>query len=296
MRIHLLAGAVAALALAGSAQAADLYKDSGLKDAPVAPGVFLPTGAYVSVGAGGALTDTGITQHGFSGSDFNFAGFLGEARFGYDIRPVSGSPWIVGVFAGVSYEGLGGHIKAYSSSSYTPPSVSGLPKNLTAAQVAIVNSFVAGGGIIDAKTVGGLVTAINGVSGGTHIGVSDLAGVVYTPGIYEASSYNTTDSNQDLGWEAGIRVGRVFNDSSLLYGLAAYQGQQLSINNTGLSTTLAGVKLGAGLEIDLKDKWFFGSEVDWVWYGDWNPATKGIEGIKFSEDELRATAKIGRRF
>ena len=278
MRHLLYLAAAALLSVAGPAGATDLYSNGAgsTKDAPSTP--FLPVGAYISVGAGGSLTDTGITQSGFSGADFNFAGFLGEARFGYDIRPGgAGSPWIIGVFGGGSYEGLGGHVKGYSPESVTivgKPTISVNGATAVPLTQALADQYVSAGGTIKA----GVTATLN-----VPIGSS----VTYTP-----SSYDTANTNQDWGWEAGVRVGRVFNNSSLLYGLVAYQGQQVSITG-GPGTTLTGVKVGAGLEIDLKDHWFFGSEVDWVWYGDWNPAQ---QNVKFTEDELRATARLGYRF
>jgi opacity protein-like surface antigen len=157
---------------------------------------------------------------------------------------------------------------------------------------ANANQYIGVGGTV---TTGATLTVPTG-SSVTYVPGSYVPGSytqeTYTQSSYTQSSYSTTDSNQGLGWEAGVRVGRVFNNSSLLYGLVAYQGQQVSVTG-GPSTTLDGIKVGAGLEIDLKDHWFFGSEVDWVWYGDWSQAQ---QNVKFTEDELRATARIGYRF
>ncbi len=211
-----LTAAIALLSGVSAANAADLtcYGNNcpgSLKDAfinpPTLPSV-LPEGAYVTLGIGGALTDTKASGGG-SAADFNFAGFLGSVRVGYDLKAGN---WVIGPLAGVSFENV------KSSAAFT--------------------------------------------------------------------------GDQTFGYEAGIRVGRILNGDSLVYGLAAYQGQHIGLNNTSFASDLHGVKLGGGIEIDTKAHWIIGSEVDWISYGDWTPA----KGLTISNDEIRAELKLGYRW
>ena len=92
MRIKALAGAVAALALiAGSAQAADLYNNSGgLKDGQ-APTPAPLSGFYVSVLVGGAFSD--ITD---GGTNWTPSGVVGRGVVGFDGTLPNG--WLLGLY------------------------------------------------------------------------------------------------------------------------------------------------------------------------------------------------------
>lgn len=201
----------ALLSAIAPASAADLYGNS-TKDPITSSFSFLPTGAYVSIGLGGALTDTSANQ-GTVNPDFNFAGFLGEARIGYDTRYGN---WVAGPLVGISFEDVKGRTD------------------------------------LDSKL---------------------------------------TTGNQVFGYELGGRLGYVFNGTSLGYVLLAYEGQHVGLDNTGFTADLSGVKVGTGLEVDLGNKLFFGSEVDYVWFGDWSP----VSGVSIGENELRATLRFGLR-
>ena len=295
----LVTSAVVALsfALAGSAGAADLYNNSGSsKDAPSAS--FLPFGFYVSAGVGGSFTDTNVAIDKINPADFSFGGFDGEARFGADYR-IPNTSWIVGGFAGVNYDGFGGKVK---TTSYTPSSLTA--SNYAPASITLSGSALplpTGFSPIAPSTVTNALANGGSVPAGTTIFLAQKTTYTpasYTSEVYTPSSYSTgyVDAEQGWGYEAGLRVGRVFNNTALLYGLVAWQGQNLSLKDTGSSTLLNGIKLGAGLEIDLTNHWFFGSEIDWIDYGNWNVTNVSNGAVTVSETELKATARLGYRF
>jgi len=96
--------------------------------------------------------------------------------------------------------------------------------------------------------------------------------------------------NQTYGYEIGARAGRILNGDSLFYGLVAYQGQHLSLSS--YNNDLAGLKLGTGVELDLKNHLTLGAEVAWVDYGAFSTANTG----SVSQSEIRTTARLGYRF
>jgi hypothetical protein len=134
-----------------------------------------------------------------------------------------------------------------------------------------------------------LATSSNWVAGVfAGVGIDDVKGQI--------TSVNA--GNQDLNWEAGVRLGYAANGTSLIYGLVEYTGAHLAITNTGKSTDLTGVGVGGGLEIDLasltgKKGVFLGSETVWKWYSDWTP---GVGMPKIAEDELTSKVRLGVRF
>ena len=203
--------AAAALLAVSPANSADVYAPASSKD-PITVANVLPVGAYVSVGVGGGITDTKFSN-GFNIGDFGFAGFLGQVRFGYDMKLGN---WVVGPIVGASWEDVKGNL--------------------------------------------------GGVTG-----------------------------NQTFGYEIGARLGYVVNGDALIYGLVAYQGQHIGFNNTGFANDLYGVKLGGGLEIDMKNGFFLFSEVDDILYNNWTPG-HSLGSTVISNDEIRALAGIGKRF
>ena len=80
MKISVLTGAVALLALATSANAADLYKQNGsTKDAPSYTAPFDLSGFYVGAQVGGAWSDLSV-----EGTTKNPSGVAGRGTIGYD--------------------------------------------------------------------------------------------------------------------------------------------------------------------------------------------------------------------
>jgi len=100
-----------------------------------------------------------------------------------------------------------------------------------------------------------------------------------------------TTAEAHLGYSAGLRIGRTFG-TGLIYALAGYQGQHVTDKALNFSTDLHGGIAGIGIEQEIAPHVFFGTEVDYVAYGDWHP----VQGITISADEVRATARLGYRF
>lgn len=98
-------------------------------------------------------------------------------------------------------------------------------------------------------------------------------------------------ARQDIGWDAGVRVGRIVNNGPLLYVLAAYHGQHASIDGTGFNTDLTGAKVGAGIEAEFSNHWVVSFEGDWIGYGDWKPG-----GSKIELNEGIGRVALGYRF
>ena len=99
--------------------------------------------------------------------------------------------------------------------------------------------------------------------------------------------------SQVIGYEGGLRAGRIVNGSALIYGLVAYRGQHVGIIDTNFSTDLPGLETGLGIEIELRNGVTLGGEVDYTLYRDWHFGNEG--GVTIGENELRAMGRIGFR-
>ena len=118
--------------------------------------------------------------------------------------------------------------------------------------------------------------------------------------------------------ERGIFVGELRQDAVLSLGFGAFHRCKrlivLLVNRTGerlcerrivgraghdnaefLERRERGVKLGGGLEIDMKNGFFLFSEVDDILYNNWTPG-HSLGSTVISNDEIRALAGIGKRF
>lgn len=118
-----------------------------------------------------------------------------------------------------------------------------------------------------------------------------VAGVFVGLGVEDVGGQGAgVNLQQVLGYEAGLRFGRIVNGDALIYGLVAYHGQHIGLDNTGFSADQQGLELGGGLEIDMKNGVTLGGEVDYTLYRDWSAG-----GASIGENELAAKVRLGVR-
>jgi hypothetical protein len=99
--------------------------------------------------------------------------------------------------------------------------------------------------------------------------------------------------NQTYGYGGGIQLGRTFNqDTSEVFATVGYHGQHFGLNNTDLSTDLAGLVAGGGIRTLLSQHWVAGAEVQEIMYGSYAP----VSGVSISNTETRVMGTLGYKF
>lgn len=138
--------------------------------------------------------------------------------------------------------------------------------------------------------------ALAGPAGDVRVGFDyKIPNTPYLVGVLAGGSFEDASGSaagitaqQVIGYEAGIRAGRIVNGDALIYGLVAFHGQHAGLNTTSFSADMQGIEPGLGIEIDLKNGVTLGGEVKYTLYRDWQAGSASI-----GENELSAMARIG---
>jgi opacity protein-like surface antigen len=115
--------------------------------------------------------------------------------------------------------------------------------------------------------------------------VGILAGISFED---VTGSAQGTAVRQVIGYEGGIRAGRIVGGNALIYGVLLYHGQHIGLTNTSFSTDMQGIEPGLGLEIELKNGITLGGELDYTLYRPWQAGNARI-----GENELKAEVRLG---
>ena len=113
----------------------------------------------------------------------------------------------------------------------------------------------------------------------------------------DSTTWNGVDYDVDVKHSYGVnlRLGRVFNDDWLVYGLLGYQGTKAKVSADGLgsdSETYEGGRGGVGVEYQLENRMFFRGEYSQTFHGD----ETVLGGVDVDPDSWQVKGAIGYRF
>ena len=156
---------------------------------------------------------------------------------------------------------------------------------------------IGGGEVFSATSISTLALAGQGLAADARIGydwrvpntkfiVGPWAGI----GIADVTGKNLS-GREKWDWSAGLRAGRVFNTSDLLYGVVGYKQIHEGIVATPLNPALDGLVVGGGIEFDIANGVTLGTEIDYTWIGNYTP----VAGVTFKSSEFDAKARVGFR-
>jgi opacity protein-like surface antigen len=117
--------------------------------------------------------------------------------------------------------------------------------------------------------------------------VGILAGASFEDVTGDAQGHKFT---KVIGYEGGVRAGRIVGGNALIYGVLLYHGQHEGLVGTNFSADRQGIEPGLGIEIDLKNGVTLGAEVDYTLYRDWQ-----VGDARIGETELTAKVRLGFR-
>ena len=144
----------------------------------------------------------------------------------------------------------------------------------------------------------------------TDVGIGGLIGTGTTENDYylgveldfwldqaeDSTTWRGIDAEVDVKHSYGInlRLGRVFNDNLLVYGLLGYQGTKAKFSVEGFgseSETFEGGRGGAGVEYQLDNRMFFRGEFSKTYHG-----SESEQGVEVDPDSWQLKGAIGYRF
>jgi outer membrane immunogenic protein len=283
-----LAALTAVLMTSGSAYAADVYQQGGLKDEPGAfdsPRVVNWTGFYIggSIGYGNAnhnLTVQDYFKDFCTSTDPESPGYDGDAD------NHSGSTDTIGNINNGSLAAGFKPLKAFTKCEDIARNRSNL---LTGTPVVSPTpaAFTSPGGSDDIANLDGVSSS--GLVGDGRVGF-DIARGRFLFGIFGAYGFNDmeTSASIDLGgpigidasiekgeeWSVGARAGVLVNPRTLAYILAAYTQAEYEFGVSGLGksesteVSFSGISVGGGVEFAVTNNIFLGIEGMHTFYGE----------------------------
>lgn len=192
---------------------------------------------------------------------------------------------------------MGGAFAADLSLSPAEPNLTDIVQSLQKSGVYV--SVAGGTAFTDANATAAGASpsvAFEGWRANTRIGYDRYYTTNWLLGLYgEAGWGHVTGSAFDLSSIAGLTYGAggkvgYSSGAGTLYGLVGWEGSEVSVN--GKSSSVNGLKLGAGIEYTIGSHLYVFSEYDWNVDGSYSP----VAGLKINQDTGQALAGLGWKF